>query len=264
MEDKTLKLYAVKTGIIQPNHDIVDVILESLEKQNLHLEDGDILALTSKIVAYAEGRLVRLDEVKPSEKALELAKSFSLKPEYAELILREADKIYGGVDKAVLTLKDGVLTANAGIDNKNAPEGFVVLWPQNIAGWAEKIKGEIKSRTGKKVAVLIVDSGLIPLRMGTAGLALAVAGFKPVKDCRGEKDLYGKPLIITRHAVADDLASAAHLLMGEAAEKTPVVLIREAPVEFDDNVYDSEDMMISRKECIFMGTFQKTVNFVSH
>jgi F420-0:gamma-glutamyl ligase len=91
--------------------------------------------------------------------------------------------------------------------------------------------------------------------MGTAGLALAVAGFKPVRDCRGEKDIYGKSLVITWHAVADDLASAAHLLMGEATEKTPVVLIKDAPVDFDDCVYGSADMMMPFKECIFMNNF---------
>ena len=252
-----MKLYAIKTGTIKTNDDLVDIILESLEKQNLQLKNGDILALASKIVAYAEGRLVRLEDVKPSEKAVKLAKRFSLKPEYAELILREADKIYGGVEKAVLTLKNGVLTANAGIDNKNAPENHVVLWPHNITGWTEKIRNEIKRRTGKKIAVMIVDSGLIPLRMGTVGLALAVAGFKPVKDCRGEKDIYGKHLIITRHAVADDLASAAHLLMGEATETTPAVLIRDASVDFDDNVYGPADMKIPQNKCIFMETFSK-------
>jgi F420-0:gamma-glutamyl ligase len=86
-------------------------------------------------------------------------------------------------------------------------------------------------------------------------LALAVAGFKPIRDHRQGKDLYGKPITITRHAVADDLASAAHLIMGEAAEKTPVVLIRDAPVDFDESTYGSSDMMMSFKECIFMGTF---------
>jgi len=252
-----MKLYAIETRIIKVNDNIVDVILEALEKQNLQLEDGDIFALTSKILAYAEGRLTKLEEIKPSEKAIEFAKRFSLKPECAELILREADKIYGGVEKAVLTLKNGVLTANAGIDNKNAPENYVILWPHNIAKWAEKIMNEIKSKTGKKIAVLIIDSGLIPLRMGTTGLALAVAGFKPIKDYRGEKDIYGKPLIITRHAIADDLASAAHLLMGEAAETIPAVLIRGAPVDFDDNTYDSADMMMPQNECIFMETFSE-------
>jgi coenzyme F420-0:L-glutamate ligase/coenzyme F420-1:gamma-L-glutamate ligase len=250
-----MRLYPVKTKLVKVGDNIVEVVLEALKEQNLQLENDDVLVLTSKIISYAEKRLVKLSEVKPSEEAKKLAQKFSLQPEFAELILREADRIYGGVEKAVLTLKNGILTANAGIDNKNAPVGYAVLWPKDAAKWAKNIREEIKCKTGKRVAVLIVDSGLVPLRIGTTGLALAVAGFKPIKDTRGEKDLYGKPLIITRHAVADDLASAAHLLMGEASEKTPVVVIRGAPVDFDDKVYDSAYMMMPAKECIFMGTF---------
>ena len=250
-----MRLYAVKMRIIKTGDDIVGIILESLNEQKLQLEDGDILAITSKIIAFAEGRLVKLSDIKPSDKAKELAHRFLLKPEFAELILCEADKIYGGVEKAILTLKNGVLTANAGIDNKNAPVGYVVLWPDDSQKWAKQIREEIYHKTGKRVAVLIVDSGLVPLRMGTIGLALAVAGFKPVKDCRGEKDIYGKQLVITRHAVADDLASSAHLLMSEAAEKTPVVLIKNAPIDFDDGVYGSKEMMMPFKECIFMSVF---------
>jgi len=250
-----MRLYAVKTRVIKTGDDPVQVILQSLREQKLKLEDNDILAVTSKIIAYTEDRLVKLSDVKPSDKAKKLAQQFSLQPEFAELILREADKIYGGVEKAVLTLKNGILTANAGIDNKNAPIGFAVLWPKNAEKWAMHIREEIKRKTGRKVAVLIVDSGLIPLRIGTVGLALAVAGFKPIKDCRKEKDIYGKPLVITRHAIADSLASATHLLMGEAAEKTPIVLIKDAPVDFDDGVYGPADMMMPFKECIFMNAF---------
>lgn len=250
-----MRLYAVKTRTIRTGDDLIEVILESLREQNLELEDNDILSITSKIIAYAEGRIVKLSDIKPSNNAKRLAEQFSLQPEFAELILCEADKIYGGVEKAVLTLKNGILTANAGIDNKNAPKDYAVLWPNDAQKWATSIREEIKRKTGKHVAVLIVDSGLIPLRMGTTSLALAVAGFKPVKDCRGDKDIYGKPLIITRHAIADNLASAAHLLMGEAAEKTPVVLIKDAPVDFDDNVYGSADMMMPFKKCIFMNAF---------
>lgn len=251
-----MRLYAVKTRIVKTGDSIVEVILESLKEQGLQLEDGDVLALTSKIVAYAEGRVAKLSDVKPSEEAKELAKKFSLQPEFAELILQEADKIYGGVERAVLTLKNGVLTANAGIDNKNAPVGFVVLRPKNAKEWAKHIREEIIRRTDKNIAVLIVDSGLVPLRLGTNGLALAAAGFKPVMDFRGEKDIFGKPLIITRHAVADDLASATHLLMGEVTEKTPIVLIKDAPVVLDEGVYGSRDMMISPDECIFMNAFR--------
>jgi len=250
-----MRLYGVKTGIIKTGDDTVEVILESLREQNLNLEDDDILAITSKIIACTERRVVKLSDVKPSDSARELAQKFSLQPEFAELILQEADKIYGGVEKAILTLKNGILTPNAGIDNKNAPNDYAVLWPNDAQKWASHIREEIKRKTGKRVAVLIVDSGLVPLRKGTIGLALAVAGFKPVRDCRGDKDIYGKPLMITQHAIADNLASAAHLLMGEAAEKTPAVLIKDAPVDFDDNAYGSADMMMPFKKCIFMSAF---------
>ena len=236
------------------NDDLTDVILEALNKQGLRVEDNDILALASKIITYADGCLKKLKDVKPSGKAVEFAEKFSISPEFAELILCEAEEIYGGVEKAVLTLKNHVLTANAGIDKKNAPVGEAALWPRNPEKWAELIRKRVKERTGRNVGILIVDSRVTPLRIGTTGLALAVAGFKPVKDFRGEKDIFGKKLLITYHAVADDLASAAHLLMGEAAEKTPVVLIKGAPVDFDDEVYSSADMAMPFNNCLFMGS----------
>jgi coenzyme F420-0:L-glutamate ligase len=250
-----MKLFALKTGMVKTGDSLADVALEAMRKQNLQLEGNDVLAFASKAVSCAEGRTAKLSDVEPSEKAREMAKQYSLQPEFAELILREADAIYGGVEKAVLTLKSGILAPNAGIDNKNAPVGSVVLWPIDPKKTAKNVRGEINQKTGKNVGVLIVDSGLVPLRIGTIGLALAVAGFKPIRDTRGEKDLYGKPLVITRHAVADDLASATHLLMGEAKERTPVVLIRDAPVDYNDGAYGGVDMMMPFKECIFMKPF---------
>jgi coenzyme F420-0:L-glutamate ligase/coenzyme F420-1:gamma-L-glutamate ligase len=149
------------------------------------------------------------------------------------------------------------MTANAGIDNKNAPVGSVVLWPENLMEWLRNFRGEINRKTGRRVAVVVVDSGLIPLRIGTVGLALAVAGFNPIKEYRGKKDLYGRSIMITRHAVADDVASSAHLLMGDAAEKTPAVLIKDASLDFDNEVHGSAEMMMPFRECIFMNTFKK-------
>lgn len=251
-----MKLFPVRTDVIKRGDNIVDLILKAMEKQGLMFDDGDILALASKITAYAENRIIKLNEIKPSEKAEKLARKFAIPPELAELIIQEAEEIYGGVEKAVLTLKNWILTPNAGIDNKNAPEGTVVLWPKNPEKWAENIREEIMRRTEKKVAVLIVDSDLRPLRLGTTGLALAVAGFKPTRDYRGEGDVFGKKLTITFHAVADDLAAAAHLLMGENSEKIPAVLIKGAPVNFDGGVYSSEDMALPPEQCIFMNSFK--------
>jgi len=250
-----MKLYGLKTRTIKDGDNLVNAVLDSLRTRRLQLEDNDVLAVTSKIVSYAEGRLTKLSDVKPSEKAKKLARKYGLTPEFAQLVLTEADRIYGGVAKAVLALKNGMLVANAGIDNKNSPEGQVVLWPVNPAKSAEELRQEIRRRTGKQVGVLIVDSGLVPLRIGTVGLALATAGFQPIKDNRGKRDLYGKTITITRHAVADDLASAAHLLMGESTEKTPIVLIKDAPLDFSERAYGPDEMMMPSNECIFMGTF---------
>jgi coenzyme F420-0:L-glutamate ligase len=249
------QLLPVKMGLVRLGDDLIEAILDSLRKQELELEDKDVLALASKIVSYSQGRVVKLSDVKPSVRAKKLAKEFSLEPRFAEILLCEAEKVYGGVAKAVLTLKNHVLTANAGIDKKNAPSGSVVLWPENLVQWLETFRNNIMQETGRNVAVLVVDSSLIPLRIGTVGLALAVAGFKPIREWRGKPDLYGRTIMITRHAVADDLASSVHLLMGEATEKTPVVLVKQAPVDFDNKIHSSEEMMMPFKDCIFMNTY---------
>jgi coenzyme F420-0:L-glutamate ligase len=247
-----MHVLAVKMSLVKPGDDLIRVVLQCMRKQGLELLDNDVLALSSKIVSFAEGRLAKLSDVEPSRKAKLLAKKYALAPAFAELILREADRVVGGVAKAVLTLNNGVFTVNAGIDNKNAPEGFVVLWPKNPQRQAERIRREILRRTNKLVGVLIVDSTVVPLRMGTRGLAIAVAGFEPVKDYRRTRDLFRKEIIMTLHAVADDLASAAHSVMGESVERTPAAIVRGAPVTFTDKV-NAETMKIAFKECVYMG-----------
>ncbi len=252
-----MQLVGIRTPLIKPRDDIVNVVLEAMHKQGLAIEDRDVLIFTSKVIATTQGRLVKLSAVKPSKKAEELAKRYDLEPGYVELVLQEADEILGAVSKALLTLKDDTVVANAGIDHKNAPDGHAVLWPENPSGTAEAIRRRILKKTDKHVGILIVDSRVTPLRMGTTGIAIGMAGIEPVKDFRSEEDLYGKPLHITRHAVADDLASAAHLLMGEACEQIPVVLARDAPVSFKEKI-DSRSVIISTKECLFMNLLHRS------
>lgn len=246
---------AIRTPILKRKDDLVTIVLESLKERKVELKEGDILAISSKAIAAVEARIVSLEKVFPSEEAKQVAHRHSLEPEFSELVLKEADEIYGGVYKAILTLKKGILTVNAGVDKKNVPAGYAALWPSNPQNVADKIRTEIKQQSGRAVGVVIVDSQLAPLRMGTRGLALAVSGFKPVEDCRDKRDLYQKPLLITRHSMGDDLASTAHLLMGETDGQTPVVLIRDAPVTFVDGV-DVEEMEISQRECVYMNAFQ--------
>jgi len=250
-----MQVFPIHTQIIKPKDHLTDVLLESMKKDNLKFEDGDILAIASKALAATDGRFVQLKKISPSEKARKLAKKYSLAPEFVELILQESDQVYDGVYKAILTLKNHILTVNSGIDQKNAPKGYVALWPLNPQNLANQIRNEIQQRVGRKVGVLIIDSQVAPLRMGTRGVALAVSSFKPVNDLRGRKDLYGKRLSVTRHAVADDLASIAHLIMGESDEKIPAVIIRGAPVVFIEENVNVDDMGISSEECVFMSGF---------
>jgi len=245
-----MQLFRVSTKLIKQGDNLVKIILDALDKQKLAIEDGDLLAVTSKVVATVERRLKKLSSVEPSEKAKKLAKQYDLEPSFVEIVLQESKMIYGGVPKALLTLKNNVLTANAGVDHKNVPKGYVALWPKNSQKSAEKISKEILERTGKKVGVLIIDSRVTPLRMGTTGVALGTAGFEPVRDYRLDKDLYRNSISITRQAIADDIASAAHLMMGESSEQTPVILIRNAPVKTCDKV-NPESTIISTKECLF-------------
>lgn len=250
-----MQLFAIKASLIKPKDDIVHVLLRSLRSQKFVLEDQDIIAISSKALASAQGRLVKLDEITPSREAMDLARRYSLEPHFAELVWREAERIYGGVENAILTLKNGILTVNAGIDHKNAPQGYAALWPMDLQPFAENLRKRTKQRTGKNIGVLIVDSDVVPLRLGTRGLALAVAGFQPVSDHRGEQDLFDKPLLITRQAVADDLASAAHLLMGEIDSRIPFVLIREAPISLVDEI-SAESMVIPFDECVYASAFK--------
>lgn len=225
-----MQLFKIQTDLIKPRQDIVNRILTRLRESKIAIENNDILAVTSKVVSLSQGRIVDLNRIRPSKTVLRLAKRYKLDPKYVELILGEADEFYGGTDQALCTVKDGVMIANAGVDRKNVPPGYAVLFPSEPNKVAEAIRRRIHKLTGKFVGVVIVDSRVTPLRLGTVGVALGFAGFNPVRDCRGSKDLYGKPLQITRHCRVDDLAGAAHLLMGEIDEKTIAVLIRGAPI----------------------------------
>jgi len=227
----------------------------SLARTGISIENDDILAITSKIVSLSQNRIVKLDTIEPSTHAFELARKHNLDPAYVELILREADEVYGGTDKALCTIKDGVMIANAGIDRKNMPSGYAVLYPKEPNKVADTIRKKIYDLAGKFTGVIIVDSRVTPLRMGTVGIALGFAGFEPVYDYRGFKDLYGKPLLITRHCQVDDLAGAAHLLMGELDEKVITVLMKGAPIKvFHDFLgpVRNDSVKVPPDSCLFI------------
>jgi coenzyme F420-0:L-glutamate ligase/coenzyme F420-1:gamma-L-glutamate ligase len=249
-----MQLFGIRTRLIEPKDDLVSIILEALSRQGLMIDDGDVLVVASKVVSMAQGRLTRLDTINPSEEAKKLAEKYELDSRFAEVVLSEAEEVFGGVPGALLTLKDGVLIPNAGVDRKNAPVGFVALWPENPHKTAEKIRAEILEKAVRRIGVLIADSRVTPLRMGTTGVAIGIAGFNPIRDCRAKKDLYGKEVRITRHALADDLAGAAHLVMGETEARMPALLAKQVPISLAEEV-DPELLLIAASECLFMSSF---------
>jgi coenzyme F420-0:L-glutamate ligase len=220
------------------------------------IRQGDVLVISSKFIAISEGRVVSLDSVKPSARAAELARRFEMQPELCELILEESDEVVGGVPGFVLTLWNGLLTPNAGIDKSNIEYGRVILYPKNPLGSAVKIADELKKRRDVTVGAVVSDSRLMPTRIGTVGVALAAVGIQAVRDMRGHSDLFGNPLKVTRQAIADDLCTGAQLVMGEADEATPIVLVRGLPAAGAEEVkFGPSDFAIPTDQCVYMTSF---------
>lgn len=252
-----MELIPIKTKIIKEKENIVDIILQTLKKNRVELNPFDVLVISSKIVALWQGRVVDYTFLKPSKKAKMLVKKYSLDEGFAEVVVREADAVLGGVHRAVLTLKNGSIVANAGADLSNAPKGKAILWPKNPEKAADKIKKEIEKKTKKKnIGIIIADSHCQPLRRGTIGIAIATAGISPIIDERGKTDLFGGKMRITTRAVADEMASAALLLTGETSERTPAVLIRGAPAVIFCKKH-APDQRISFRKCLFSSIYSK-------
>jgi len=249
-----LEVYPIKTPLVKVGDDIIKIILEAVENAGYKIENEDILLVADKIVATSEGRIVDLNSIKPTAKSKKLAREHSFEQSFVELVLREADEIYGGAARAILSLKNNVLIANSGIDRKNAPKNSVCLWSINPNKTARKLWKILSKKTGKKIGFILIDSHVNPMRVGTTGFALGIAGIKSIKDCRGTLDLYHKPVLITRMNLADDLAATAHLVMGETAESTPIVLIKGAPIKVTDN-FDPDEVVIPKDECMYMRVF---------
>jgi len=252
-----MQVIPIKTRIITPDDNFLDIILEGVESSGFQLEDNDILGVAETPLGTTEGRIVALSDIRPSKEAKTLARKYEMLPEVAELVIQEADEILGGIPHVVLTIKNNTLMANAGVDKSNVPPGHASLLPIDPRSSAEGIRSEIKRRLGKTVGVLVIDSRTQPLRLGNIGMALGVAGFYPVADDRGKEDLFGNKMRITRRAVADNLASACTAVMGESNESIPAAIIRNAPVDFVDQSFDSAEMWISPSECMYMSIFEE-------
>jgi len=214
--------------IIKEGDDLAELICKAAEKQGTPIQESDIIVVTHVVVSRAEGNTVNLDTVAPSKFAKNIAKNTGKPPELVELILREAKSIVRMGNRNLITeTRHGLVCANSGIDKSNVPgENTVALLPREPDASARKIRKRVKELTGKDVAVIISDTHGRPLREGEINIAIGVAGIKPIRDRRGERDLFGYTLRVKRTAIADELASAAELVMGQANEGIPAAIIR--------------------------------------
>ena len=189
------------------------------------------------MVSKSEGNVVNLDEVKPSEKAIEIAKQTNKDPALVEVILRETKEIVRiGQNSIITETTSGIVCANAGVDRSNVSgDRNVVPLPKNPNASAAAIRKEIMSQSGAEVAVIVSDTHGRPFRMGEINIATGFAGFKPIRDRRGEKDLFGYVLRIKQTAIADELSSAAELVIGQANEGIPAAIVRGYNYTSDEN-----------------------------
>lgn len=215
---------------VHPGDNLVGIILAALAEANIQLAQGDILAVAQKIVSKAEGRFVHLAEVVPSTKAQEVAEATEKDPRIVELILQESEAISRMKPGVLVTRhKLGFTSANAGIDRSNVghaeADETVLLLPVNPDASAEAIRQSIQQALGISVGVVITDSHGRPFRLGTVGVAIGVAGIPALWDRRGEPDRDGHILQYTDVGVADEIAAAAGMVMGQGREGRPVVVI---------------------------------------
>ena len=229
---ETISLYPLQgIPLIRSGDDLCTIIIKSVHSNKFQWSDGDILVIAQKIVSKSEGRLVNLKQIQPSKRSIELASRTEKDPRLVELILNESKKVIRcKTGLIVVQNHQGVILANAGIDHSNVEQDDekeqVLLLPKDPDRSAEKIHKDLLTRTGFHLGVIINDSIGRAWRNGTIGTAIGVAGLPAILDLKGRDDLFGNPLQVSEQAIADELASAASLIQGQADEAIPVVLIK--------------------------------------
>jgi coenzyme F420-0:L-glutamate ligase/coenzyme F420-1:gamma-L-glutamate ligase len=224
--------------LLQATDDLGEALVESIRASGLAPRDGDVVVVAQKVVSKVEGRQVVLEDVRPSRRGRELAAASGKAEALAELIASEASEIMRVREGLVIARhRLGSVMANAGIDASNVCGGgreTVLLWPEDPDASAARLRRRLEAHFAVRLAVIISDSLGRAWRLGTTGTAIGVAGIQPLRDRRGETDLFGRVLQATLVAVADELAGAASLVIGEAAEGVPAALIRGATYQADD------------------------------
>ena len=229
---------------IETSDNLSEMILTSSE-----LKEGDILVIAQKIISKQEGKKIDLSSITPSLLSEGLGSQYQKDPRIVELILSESKRIIR-MQKGIIIVetKNGFICANAGIDESNVPDGYATLLPTNSDSSAKLICEQIKKQTDKNVAVIISDTFGRPFRLGQTNCAIGISGLNPILDYAGSKDTFGKTLRVTAIAIADELSSAAELVMGKSLN-SPVAIIRGYAFDFEDHMI--QELIRSENEDLF-------------
>jgi len=234
--------------------DLAALVNASMRQQGIRFEDDDILVVAQKIVSKSEGRTVRLGDVQPSEAARKLACEVDKDARLVELMLRESTAVIRTAPGVVIVRhKLGLVCANAGIDQSNIDHGdaqLALLLPEDPDNSARELRTELEAASGRNLGVIVCDSINRPWRLGTVSIAIGSSGVKVLDDRRGQADIFGRTLITTMSNIADSIATAASLVMGETTEKVPGVIVRG--VSTGDSSQTSADCIRPVEEDLFL------------
>jgi len=242
--------------LVKAGDDLAKMIVETAEKEGASLSDGDVVVIAQKIVSKAEGRIINLKDVVPSKEAEEMARAVLKDPRLVELILRESREIVKASSGALIVkTRDGTVCLNAGIDKSNvAGRDNYALLPEDPDEAARKLRTDIMKLTGNRVSVVICDTYSRPFRRGQVEFAIGIAGIKPFKNYRGQRDLFGYVLRVKNVAIVDEIASAAELVMGQGREAIPVAIIKNLNRAEESEASSIRDLNISKQEDLFRET----------
>ncbi len=232
---------------IQENDDIVKLLLSSLV--HTEIKDGDIVIVTQKIVSKQEGQIVQLSKINVTLLASGIGSEYGKDPRVVQKILDESKRIVRLSNGIIISETfHGFICANAGVDESNVENGYVTLLPKNANESAQKLREEIKKKTGKNVAVIISDTFGRPFRMGQTNCAIGTAGVSVISNYIGTKDTFGRTLKVTEIAIVDELCSASELIMGKSLQ-IPIAIIRN--YKFDKSQDEIKELLRQKSEDLF-------------
>ena len=232
---------------VQERDDIVDLMLSAKSKPEI--QDGDIIVITQKIISKQEGNIVNLSQVKPDLLATGIASEYKKDPRIVQLILDQTKRIVrmnNGI--MIVETPQGLVCANAGVDESNVKDGYVTLLPKNADESAKKLQQSILKKTGKNVAVIISDTFGRPFREGQTNCTIGFSGISPIVNYVGTKDTFGKTLHVTEIAIADEICSATELVMGKSLQ-TPIAIVRN--YKFSNSEGTVQELIRKRSNDLF-------------